>query len=84
MVCYVYVIKFYSFTCWSAHVCYLIYLIYGGFIIYLLGLKKASGTGGTNMDVLLQVSNVVKDIRVGMLSDDKFSEVRVLQINLKL
>jgi hypothetical protein len=36
------------------------------------------------MDVLLQVSNVVKDIRVGMLSDDKFSEVRVLQINLKL
>lgn len=43
-------------------------------LVQVTGLKKASGTGGTNMDFLLQVSNVVKDIRVGMLSDDKFSE----------
>ena len=59
-------------------------LIYGGVIIYFLGLKKASGTGDANTEDLLQLSNVVKDTRVAMLSDDNFSEVRVLQIDLKL
>lgn len=65
-------------------ICNLGKLIYGGFIIYSLGIKKASGTGCTSMEVLLQVSGVVKDIRIGMLSDDNFSSVRFFQINLQL
>jgi hypothetical protein len=35
-----------------------------------------------NTEVLFQASSVVKDIRIGMLSDDNFSDVRVLRINL--
>lgn len=31
--------------------------------------------GSTNMEILLQVSSVVKDIRVDMLSDDNFTNV---------
>ncbi|GKV25429.1 hypothetical protein SLEP1_g34870 [Rubroshorea leprosula] len=38
----------------------------------LIWLKKTSGTDGMNTDILLQVSNCVKDIGVSMLSDDDF------------
>lgn len=43
-------------------------------LVQVTGLKKASGTGDTNTEVLLQLSNVVKDTRVAMLSDDNFTE----------
>ncbi|XP_042985112.1 uncharacterized protein At5g08430 isoform X8 [Carya illinoinensis] len=46
-------------------------------LVQVTGIKKASGTGCTSMEVLLQVSGVVKDIRIGMLSDDNFSSVEL-------
>ncbi|XP_035542282.1 uncharacterized protein At5g08430 isoform X3 [Juglans regia] len=42
-------------------------------LVQVTGIKKAFGIGSTSMEVLLQVSGVVKDICVGMLSDDNFS-----------
>ncbi|GLU12146.1 hypothetical protein SLE2022_288510 [Rubroshorea leprosula] len=41
-------------------------------LVQVTGLKKTSGTDGMNTDILLQVSNCVKDIGVSMLSDDDF------------
>lgn len=51
----------------------------GIIVVYLLGIKRVSGTDG-NTEYLLQVSNSVKDIRICMLSDDKFSEVITLYL----
>ena len=43
--------------------------------LYYIGVRKDSGTGNMCTDILLQVSNVMKDIHISMLSDDNFSEV---------
>ena len=43
--------------------------------LYYIGVRKDCGTGNMCTDILLQVSNVMKDIHISMLSDDNFSEV---------
>ncbi|XP_021906071.1 uncharacterized protein At5g08430-like isoform X2 [Carica papaya] len=42
-------------------------------LVQVQGLKKTSGTD----DILLQVSNFIRDVRISMLSDDDFSEVEL-------
>ena len=44
---------------------------------YPLGIKKGSGMNESSGEILLQVSGFIRDISVGMLSDDNFSEVLV-------
>ena len=47
-------------------------------IIFLhsLGLKVSSGTGGSNnSEILLQVSGVINDVPICMLSEEDFSKV---------
>ncbi|XP_042985111.1 uncharacterized protein At5g08430 isoform X7 [Carya illinoinensis] len=53
-------------------------------LVQVTGIKKASGTGCTSMEVLLQVSGVVKDIRIGMLSDDNFSSEECKDLNQRV
>ncbi|KAE8124978.1 hypothetical protein FH972_019817 [Carpinus fangiana] len=43
-------------------------------LVQITGLKKASGTSSTSTEVFFLASNVVKDISIGMLSDDNFSD----------
>ncbi|GMQ07725.1 hypothetical protein CsSME_00051807 [Camellia sinensis var. sinensis] len=43
-------------------------------LLQVTGVRKASGTGNTCTEILLQVPNMMKDIRICMLSDDNFSE----------
>ncbi|XP_021300933.1 uncharacterized protein At5g08430-like isoform X2 [Herrania umbratica] len=43
-------------------------------LVLVKGLKKASGNNDINTDILLQVSNFVKDVNLSMLSDDNFSQ----------
>ena len=40
-----------------------------------IGVRNASGVGDTGAEVLLQASNLIKDIRIPMLSDDDFTKV---------
>ncbi|XVE86428.1 hypothetical protein DITRI_Ditri18aG0033500 [Diplodiscus trichospermus] len=42
-------------------------------LVLVKGLKKTSGNND-NTDILLQVSNFVKDVSISMLSDDNFSQ----------
>lgn len=51
------------------------WLTYGDHVSYSLGLKKASGTNDKSAEILLQVSNFIKDVPISMLSDDNFSKV---------
>ncbi|XP_041013992.1 uncharacterized protein At5g08430 isoform X2 [Juglans microcarpa x Juglans regia] len=53
-------------------------------LVQVTGIKKAFGTGSTSMEVLLQVSGVVKDICVGMLSDDNFSDEECMDLNQRV
>ncbi|KAK6238328.1 hypothetical protein QUC31_003797 [Theobroma cacao] len=43
-------------------------------LVLVKGLKKASGNNDINTDILLQVSNFVKDVNLSMLSDDNFAQ----------
>ncbi|MBA0828646.1 hypothetical protein Goarm_013294 [Gossypium armourianum] len=43
-------------------------------LVLVKGMKKVSGTNDVNADILLQVSNFVKDVRISMLSEDDFSQ----------
>ncbi|KAA8515696.1 hypothetical protein F0562_018693 [Nyssa sinensis] len=43
-------------------------------LLQVTGIKKASGIDDIGREILLQVSNLIKDIRVCMLSDDNFTE----------
>ncbi|KAL7162926.1 hypothetical protein ACSBR2_043238 [Camellia fascicularis] len=43
-------------------------------LLQVTGVRKASGTGNTCTEILLQVPNMMKDIRICMLSDDNFAE----------
>ncbi|XP_057501498.1 uncharacterized protein At5g08430 [Actinidia eriantha] len=43
-------------------------------LLQVTGVRKDSGTGNMCTDILLQVSNAIKDIHISMLSDDNFSE----------
>ncbi|XP_035542283.1 uncharacterized protein At5g08430 isoform X4 [Juglans regia] len=53
-------------------------------LVQVTGIKKAFGIGSTSMEVLLQVSGVVKDICVGMLSDDNFSGEECKDLNQRV
>ncbi|KAG4159057.1 hypothetical protein ERO13_D02G153300v2 [Gossypium hirsutum] len=43
-------------------------------LVIVKGMKKVSGNNDVNADILLQVSNFVKDVRIAMLSEDDFSQ----------
>ncbi|CAK9154888.1 unnamed protein product [Ilex paraguariensis] len=43
-------------------------------LLQVTGVKRAAGTGDVGAEILLQVSDVMKDIHICMLSDDTFSE----------
>ncbi|KAK9292434.1 hypothetical protein L1049_020405 [Liquidambar formosana] len=43
-------------------------------LLQVTGVKKAPQTGETSTEILLQVSNFIKEITICMLSDDNFSE----------
>ncbi|GMN55231.1 hypothetical protein TIFTF001_024353 [Ficus carica] len=46
-------------------------------LLQVTGLKVSSGTDGNTTEILLQVSGVIKDIRICLLSDEDFSKVQV-------
>uniref|UniRef100_A0A7N0VFD8 Uncharacterized protein n=1 Tax=Kalanchoe fedtschenkoi TaxID=63787 RepID=A0A7N0VFD8_KALFE len=43
-------------------------------LVRVIGLKRPTGTDALNNQILLQVSNSIKDISISMLSDDDFSK----------
>ncbi|KAL6977687.1 hypothetical protein U1Q18_026477 [Sarracenia purpurea var. burkii] len=44
-------------------------------LLQVTGVKESIESGNTSSEILLQVSSMIKDIRICMLSDDNFSEV---------
>lgn len=51
------------------------WLTFGVCVVYSLGLVESSRANGINTEMLLEVSNYMKDVRISMLSDDNFSKV---------
>ncbi|XP_057971999.1 uncharacterized protein At5g08430 [Malania oleifera] len=43
-------------------------------LLLVTGLKKATGIGDGGTEILLQISNLIKDVRICMLSDENFSQ----------
>uniref|UniRef100_A0A2P2KIK3 Uncharacterized protein At5g08430 isoform X1 n=1 Tax=Rhizophora mucronata TaxID=61149 RepID=A0A2P2KIK3_RHIMU len=43
-------------------------------LVQVTGLKRTSGVSGNGAEIILEVSNFVKDVRISILSDDNFSE----------
>ncbi|KAL5564851.1 hypothetical protein UlMin_028015, partial [Ulmus minor] len=44
------------------------------YLLQVIGLKKVSGTDDSSEEIMLEVSGAVKDLPIGMLSDEAFSE----------
>ncbi|KAJ7975519.1 Zinc finger CCCH domain protein [Quillaja saponaria] len=53
-------------------------------LLQVTGIKKTSGTKDINPAILLQVSCVIKDISVGVLSDDNFSEEECVDLRQRV
>lgn len=62
-------------SCPYAIFCHLVLITFVGTVDCFIGVSKASGTDISCTNILLEVSNMMKDICISMLSDDNFSEV---------
>ncbi|OAY24513.1 hypothetical protein MANES_17G021800v8 [Manihot esculenta] len=53
-------------------------------LVQVTGLKKVSESNDKGAEVVLQVSNFMKDVRISMLSDDNFSEAECEDLHQRI